>query len=400
MVSLYLFPFSFVFFPEGVNTKMIIAVLGIGFFSFVRIMERRLSISNTVLVSAILAVVFSVWCLFSIAENATSDTTYSRYWLSFATWMGGAYAICSLIREMTGKLDLEQLTFYLTLVCILQCIMALVIDSNPSFAAFVNRYVEQDQDFIKEIRRLYGIGASLDTAGVRFSVVLTLIGHQLSRRGQASRSVPLSVFYFLSFALIVVVGSIIARTTWVGAIAGILYMSLYNLHTDKGVMEGRQVFFWLLLLGVVLVTVSISTYLYYHNPGFRQNLRFGFEGFFNWAETGVFRTDSTDKLNRIMWVWPKDTRSWIIGTGLFDNWVYGTDIGYCRFTLYCGLVGMVLFSIFFIYNGIAISIRMENVALLSVFLIALTFIIWFKVSTDIFFIYALLFCLESPEPAR
>ena len=96
-----------------------------------------------------------------------------------------------------------------------------------------------------------------------------------------------------------------------------------------------------------------------------------------------------------MWVWPKDTRSWIIGTGLFDDWVYGTDIGYCRFTLYCGLVGMVLFSIFFIYNGIAINFSLKHVGLLSLFLIALTFIIWLKVSTDIFFIYALLFCLDK-----
>ena len=395
LFSFYLFPISFVFFPEGVNTKMIMAVFGMGTLIYDKIRERVFSIHWTIFVSALLAVVFSVWCLYAIVENGTSDTTYSRYWISFATWLAGAYGVYFLIREMTGGCDLEKLTIYLSAVCVVQCVVALVIDSVPAFQKAVDSVVLQGQDFFRIVNRLYGIGASLDTAGVRFSVVLVLIAHQLTRNGIAMLSLSKTIYYFVAFAVIVVVGSIIARTTWVGAIAGIMYMAISNLVIKQGVIEVRQIYFWLTLLGIVLVTVGISTYLYNHNPDFRANLRFGFEGFFNWAETGVFRTDSTDKLNRIMWIWPKDTRTWIIGTGLFDNWVFGTDIGYCRFTLYCGLVGMVLFSIFFIYNGIAINYHLEHVGILSVFLIALTFIIWLKVSTDIFFIYALLFCLDG-----
>lgn len=395
LTSLYLFPISFFFFPEGVNTKMLVAVLGILAFVWDCVRRGAVSISRQVLISALLAVVFSIWCLFSISVNQGGDTTYSRYWLSFATWLGGAYAVCFCIREMTGEVNLRNLTSVLAAVCVLQCILALVIHNSAPFRQWVDSVVLQDQDFYQEVNRWYGIGAALDTAGVRFSVVLVLIAHQLSRYGKALESTAQSLFFFVAFAVIVLMGSIIARTTWVGGIAGILYMALSNIHIRQGVVEGKQLFFWSLLLGTVILTVSVSAYLYFNNPDFRQNLRFGFEGFFNWAETGVFRTDSTDKLNRIMWVWPQDTRSWIIGTGLFDDWVYGTDIGYCRFTLYCGLVGMVLFSIFFVYNGIAINEQLEHVGFLSLFLIALTFIIWVKVSTDIFFIYALLFCLNA-----
>lgn len=68
-------------------------------------------------------------------------------------------------------------------------------------------------------------------------------------------------------------------------------------------------------------------------------------------ETGELRTDSTDKLNTMMWVWPEDVKSWIIGTGLFANFVYSTDIGYCRFILYCGLIGFGTFVLFFVYNA-------------------------------------------------
>ena len=217
----------------------------------------------------------------------------------------------------------------------------------------------------------------------------------MSSNGRVIDNIGMTLFYFISFALIIVVGSMIARTTWVGGILGILYLALSYLKINKGFISSRQVSFWLILGGITALTILVSIWLYNHNPEFRQNLRFGFEGFFNWAETGVFRTDSTDKLNRIMWVWPTDTRSWIIGTGLFADWVYGTDIGYCRFVLYCGLVGMVIFSLFFIFNGLSVIHLLPGTKYLPLFLIALTFIIWLKVSTDIFFIYAVLFSLAG-----
>lgn len=58
----------------------------------------------------------------------------------------------------------------------------------------------------------------------------------------------------------------------------------------------------------------LSVYLYNNDPFFYKNIRFAFEAFFNWVETGELRTDSTDKLNTMMWVWPEDVKSWIIGT--------------------------------------------------------------------------------------
>lgn len=395
MLSFFVFPVSFSFLPETLNTKMILALFGILLFLYNCIQRHSFAISQNTIISTVLAVVFSVWCFYCITANGTNDTIYSRYWLSFATWLGGAYAVCFLIRTIEGKIDLESLTFYLSLVCSLQCVLALMIDNIPSFQESINRFVVQDYVFFKRVNRLYGIGAALDTAGVRFSVVLLLMAHQMSSSGKVLERTDTTLYYFIAFALIVVVGSIIARTSWIGAIMGILYMSLSFLTVRHGFISSKQTGFWLMLTGIILATVLISVWLYNHNPDFRQNLRFGFEGFFNWAETGEFRTDSTDKLNRIMWIWPKDTRTWIIGTGLFGDWVFGTDIGYCRFCLYCGLVGMVLFSIFFIYNGLSTIHLFPGTKYIGILLIALTFIIWLKVSTDIFFIYALLFSTAS-----
>lgn len=391
-VSFYLFPVSLVFLPETLNTKMILAVFGLLAFAFDSIRKHSFTFARTTLISALLAVVFSIWCLLCITINGTNDTTYSRYWLSFATWLGGAYAVCYIIREMTGSVNLEKLTGFLAVVCTIQCILALMIDNIPSLQRTVDSIFIQGQSFLHDVHRLYGIGASLDSAGVRFSIVLILIAHQLSSEGKVMQQPLSSLLYLAAFAFITIVGSIIARTTWVGAFLGIVYMVVSYFYFKNGFIDKQQISFWLVFITIVFTAALTSMLLYRSNLEFRDSFRFAFEGFFNWAETGVFRTDSTDKLNNLMWIWPKDQRTWLIGEGQFGLWSYGTDIGYCRFTLYCGLTGLVIFSVFFIYNGLSLIGKFPNFIWMSLLLIASTFIIWMKVATDIFFIYALLFC--------
>ena len=397
LVSFYLFPVSFYFLPEAINTKVMLAGFGVLAFIYDGLIRKTVAIPRALLYSALLAIVFSLWCFYSVVSNATDDMSYAQYWISFFTWTLGAYAVFFLIRQLTGSYSLEKLSFYLSAVCLLQCILAEVIANYPGFQRLVDSVFVQGQDFYHEVKRMYGIGAALDPAGVRFSVVLVLMAHQMSSAGKVMDSTLLSLFYFISFIVIVIIGSIIARTTWVGAGMGLAYMIVSYLRVDKGYISGKQLQFWSLFIGLTLLTVIISAILYRTSPDFRANLRFGFEGFFNWAETGVFRTDSTDKLNNVMWVWPTDARGWTIGYGLFENWVFSTDIGYCRFTLYCGLVGLVLFSLFFIYNGLALYSHFDRFSFLPLFLIALTFVIWMKVATDIFFIYALFYFLEQPS---
>lgn len=401
-VSFFMFPVGLFFLPEQVNTKMIVAVGGVVTFAIECLRGRSVFVSKPVMFSALLAIIFSIWCFFSVTVNGTDDTTYSRYWLSFATWLGGAYGVCWLIRETEGKLNLEKLTFYLALVCLLQCILAEVIDNSPAFQRTIDSIFIQGQEFYHHVKRLYGIGASLDVAGVRFSAVLVLMAHQMSAYGKAIDNPKLTVFYFVSFAVILIIGSIIARTTWAGAALGLVYMGISYLRVDKGTITSRQTYFWLVLIGVIVATTVISTWLYNTNAEFRHNLRFGFEGFFNWAESGTFRTDSTDKLNGNMWIWPSDPRTWAIGTGIFGDFAFGTDIGYCRFTLFCGLTGLILFSVFFIYNGLVLVRLFPDSVYVALLLIALTFIIWLKVATDIFFIFALLLCTASllEKPAK
>ena len=390
VVSFYFFPIGFKFLPPTINTKMILAVLGLVFYAYNCIRERSFAISKGFFAIVILCLFFSLWCYLSATFNNTNDYTYATYFSSFFTWLFGAYAACCFIKRFHGDVTVSNITAYLTGVCVVQCVVSQLIDNYPAIENLINGIVEQGQDYLKPMSRLYGIGASLDTAGVRFSVVLAMISYQLCRNARVLSSRGAIVLYIVSFVVISVLGNMIARTTSVGVILGLASIVLFRLLVFKRDVEYSRLVFIGLFLLLFAVAFGICAYLYNTSSNFHSNLRFAFEGFFNWIETGVWRTDSTDKLNAVMWVWPTNTHDWVMGTGIFGHFAYSTDIGYCRFTLYSGLVGLSLFSLFFIVNALYVRAKFNNTSLLALLLTAVTFVVWLKVATDIFCIYAML----------
>ncbi len=392
-VSFFLFPIAFTFLPS-LNTKMVLAVLGVMFAGMNWLTVREIKISKGFLLSVILALLFSFICYYSTDINKTTDYAYASYILSFAVWYFGAYAICSMIKIVHGKVDFKLVTYYVTAVCVFQCAAALMIDNIPSFKQFVDSYVSQGQEFFDEVERLYGIGAALDPAGVRFTIVLLMITAVLNNDEKVRNNAWSISLLLISFFFIAIIGNAISRTTILGLGASLGYLLFGSSVFRKAIKQysGKLS----LLFGLFLaVAIGISIYLYNTNIEFYDQMRFAFEGFFNYVEKGEWRTDSTDKLNREMWVWPEDQKTWLIGSGLFDNFVYGTDIGYCRFILYSGLIGFSVFALLFVFNALVFMKRHPEYWMFFLILLVLTFIIWFKVATDIFFIYAVFYCIDS-----
>ena len=406
VVSLYFFSVSFTFIPSSINSKMILAAFGVVAFLYKSILDKSLVLSKRTIFAAILALGFSLWCYFSTIINGTNDMTYATYWISFATWLGGAYGVYVIVKAVEGKADLSVISKYLLIVGIAQCIIALMIDNIPAVERIVDLVFAQGSDFFKKNDRLYGIGCALDSGGVRLASILVLTGHQIAHDKRIGENVSLLAKYLSGFIIVTVIGSMIARTTSVGALMAIAYILFTNAAVKRGgYISSRQAWFFGLLIVLILLTIVVGSSLYNSSPVVRDYLRFGFEGFFNLAEGGEFRTNSTDILMNKMWMWPSDWKGWIIGYGRYGVFSWGTDIGYCNFTLYCGLVGLSLFSSFFIYSFLSLNKKFKNFYLLSLLLIALQAIIWAKVATDIFLVAALLFCVEGdnkekelPEP--
>ncbi|SDL39964.1 hypothetical protein [Pedobacter antarcticus] len=395
ITSCYYFSFGFTFLPSSINTKMILAVVGIGLFVFTVLKQRSFTISKEMLSAVIFSAVFSLICFLTTDINNTNDLSYATYLLSFFTWLGGAYTVCALIRIVHGEASFRLLTTYLATVCFAQCVLALMIDSIPSFQLLVDNYVAQGQEFYEEVNRLYGIGAALDGAGVRFSIVLIMISALLCTDQKIRENRFFIALFLIAFFSIAVIGNIISRTTILGVIGGFCYFFF-----GAGLLRLEHRKFNGVFIVTLLIALGLCIYGYNINPAFHDHMRFAFEGFFNWVEKGEWRTDSTDKLNKNMWIWPSDMKSWIIGTGMFDNWAFGTDIGYCRFILYCGVTGFAVFALFFVYNAIVFAHRYpEYRAMFFIFLI-LTFLVWVKVSTDIFQIYAFFYCMERSDTLK
>ena len=349
-LSFFVFPTDFTFLPSAINSKMIMAGWGVLVFLYRSIREKRVEIPRIVLVSGVLAALFSLWCLIAVTLTETYNMEYVSYIKSFLTWVLGALGACAVMKFCTGKDDLPTLTKYLAIVCVSQCALALIFDNVPSVASMADRFFITGSDFYRTGGRLYGIGCALDVAGVRFSAILLLMAHQIATNAHLGEK-NLSIVTMLSaFFVTMVVGAMISRTTVVGAALGLAYMALVNLEVTRGgYVSSRQVRVFLVGVVTLLIMGAVAVYLYQSSQAFYENVRFGFEGFFNWVETGELRTGSTDHL-KTMWVWPTTPRGWWIGEGIVGVYQTNSDIGYCNFILYCGLIGMVIYSLYYIYN--------------------------------------------------
>lgn len=407
LCSLYMFPFSFTFFPVG-NTKIYLAVLGALMFAFDRISKNNGPVvSRTMLNVSLAAIAVSMAGVLSLAYNGATDTTYAQYVILMWVWVGAAYFVVKCIERVHGKVTLEIVALYFIGVCVAQCAFALMNEFIPAFKNIVDAVVEQGTENLNELDRMYGIGASLDTAGSRFACALILLGYLMVKRADDSKRM---LAYIVMYLFIVVAGNMVARTTLAGiAISGCYF--LYALWQGKS-REVSRVFVYFGIM--LLVAVPFVGYLYMTSPEVSKLIQFAFEYAFNFFEEGSLETGSTNDL-LAMWTYvPTELKTWIIGDGYFMSpyltnpyyvgsfdvtWGFymSTDVGYLRFIYYFGLIGLLTFIWFFVRCTRECMKKFPVDKAVFVMLLAMNLILWAKVSTDVFFIFAL-FLMVDPVP--
>lgn len=411
LVSFYYFPFEFVFMPE-VNTKMAMAAAGL-VLAAIRVARRRMPvIDKDFLTISVLAGIVSLICLAAVVWNGTEDYTYVTYIVSMWVWLSAAYVAVSVIRAVHGTVSVTLVCNYLIAVCVFQCLIAIAIDMIPALKMAVDRVVVgmgfTPDGWMETTDRLYGIGATLDVAGSRFSVVLIMIVHLCLKRGYRIGKMLLT-WYISAFFVIAVIGNMIARTTTVGLVLALAYLafSALTIRIDR---EHRD-WTWTYLGGLVATCLLSVVVLYNTSPVMKSNIRFAFEGFFSLAEEGRWEVHSNEILQNMV-VFPDNAKTWLIGDGYIEN-PYGkdpyymgpqwhgyymqTDIGYLRFIFYFGIFGLLAF-IYFIWRAGKICIgRFPSHTVLFLLMLAVNYIVWMKVSTDIFLVFALFLCVGQEE---
>lgn len=397
LVSCFYFPVTYSFLPFA-NTKNLMGAIGIVCMGIVLIRRQEFSFHRDLLILLLLSIFVSIASLLSININQTPDMTYVTYIRSAIIWLSGAFAVCCFIWLTHKRVDVPLIINYLAWVCVFQCVMTLLIEFIPAVRLVVDANVAQGQDTLKDLGRMYGIGASLDVGGSRFAVVLIALAFLMEQNRKDRDRIP-QFTLILAFIIITVVGNMIARTTLVGVIIGLAYIILMEIRNfgwhrfDEDYHSSLGS--WLIIL---LVTIPLCVFFYNTSPQFQDMIRFGFEGFFSLAEEGHWSTDSTAKLET-MFIWPDNLHTWIIGDGYFENqrndpnyigelsdrgFYMGTDVGYCRFIFYFGVVGLITISAVMIYAGIIALKAFPKQSHLFLLAILCNFIIWVKVSTDLF----------------
>ena len=413
LTSFYFFPFETVFLP-GVNTKMALAGIGLLILGKRLAQRRDAGINKDFFVLSLLALGISLASLLTMTINNTPDASFLTYFVSMWVWMGGAYTVVRWLDTAYGYVNVRLVCNQLIAVCVIQCLIAWVKDVYPPLQTWVDSFVggEAFMGNTKEAR-LSGIGAALDVAGLRFSAVAVMIGYILSKAEELSHKQV--VTYLISFLIIAVIGNMMSRTTTVGVgLALVYWIYSTNLFSLKQNIKNQKL--WLWLGGILCVVIPIFIYLYFTNDIFYKNIRFGFEGFFSLWETGKWQTSSNDILLEHMVVFPDNWVTWLIGDGyaanpadktlsffdpyytgpVYHGYYMGTDIGYLRYIFYFGLVGTFIFTLFMWKSAWVCIHRFKDYKMMFLMILLVNYIGWFKVSTDIFLVFAL-FLVCTPE---
>lgn len=403
LTSFYFFPFEFVFLP-GINTKMAMAGVGLIWFVFNLAKGRKGDVDRAFIVLSLMSFSLSIFSLVSMIYNNTPDDSFLTYFVSMYVWLGGAYTVINVIKKVHTYISIELVCKYLILVCVLQCVLAYSMTIMPGLKNFVDSFLGGNDAFMgKAGDRLYGIGAALDVAGLRFSAVLVMIAYMVIKH-KDQRSC--TMLYVLAFIIITIIGNMMARTTTVGVIITLVYWAVSTINNKK---NQRVTDLWKCLAGILVIVVPIIVFYYNTDHLFRNNIRFAFEGFFSLAETGRWSTSSNDILLNHMIVFPETIKTWLIGDGYganpswdpyyvgpnYHGFYKGTDIGYLRFLFYFGVFGTVALISLICYAAHVCIKRFPSYKMMFLFILAVNLIVWFKVSTDIFMVFALFLCVSD-----
>lgn len=399
LTSFLVFPFSFTFFPYQ-NTKNLMAAVGMFLYVLDLVRAKQFKAERGTIWVFVAALAVSFMAVFTMIYHNTSDSTYVSYPFSIILWLSASYACLKAMKATHGYASSGLVTLYMAGVAVGQCVAALMIDSIPAVENFVCSWLYGASFFLKNSGRMYGIGCSLDVAGVRFSAILVMLSYACYEASR-DRNRKRLFLLLLSFAIITVVGNMISRTTIVGVGAAVIIWTLLSIVSIKSKFTKVSSLWGNLILVIALVS-GVCAVLYNTDGKTRENLRFGFEGFFSIVEKGHWETHSNNELKGMV-KWPDNTATWILGDGYMadptavegylsgsaGDYVYqGTDIGYCRFIFYFGIVGLAVMILYFAIAAGACAARAPSKRLAFFFLFVVTLVVWAKVTTDPFAVIA------------
>lgn len=338
---------EFVFIPFGVNRFF--GVLGLFvFFADAKAKHKIIDSSRASLKKIIKTLIPVVVLSFvSLVLNGTSDIYFPKYTLSIILGFFAAYFWAYLLYKFYSEVDINTICNYYTTVVVLFVAIAFICFLQPSVYDTLVSYERIDEIALismerTEGTRLIGIGANFFAAAVINGTLLILLAAYIVSYNHSTKHM---VVLIVSYALITVLGMMMARTTLFGALLGFVIILI-------NIISSTRKFFKItgsLLIILILLFIMLDTFGMYSSDKMDTLTSFGFEMFENKQQNGgKFETSSMHSLYRMWNTIPSDIKTWIIGDGLWEDhgfYYKNVDLGYLRNLWYFGLLGS-----FFIYR--------------------------------------------------
>lgn len=351
LVFIYIFPMNFVILPF--STRVLLALLGLWevFVNRKKINLFSGKVSYSLFLFFVATIGVTIISFISILLNNTNDKEYISYPFVALTWGLAAYGLVYSVHKIKGKMSFDIMARLVILACLLQVSFAILFFIFPDIKMLFYSYLKMGEAGLSDALersgeyRFHGFGANFFAVGVVIAMTLLLISYQLSKPKYSSFAHIVELFLLLT------IGCIMARTSLVGFVLGIIYL-IYKMN----ILSFRLNIFTSKLLAkmfIVFVFIGIiGTYIYNQSDELQIYIKYGFELFFNYFERGELSSNSVDTLIENGYMFPSSLTGWIIGDGYFSDptasegelsYYMHTDIGYCRLIFYFGVVGLILY---------------------------------------------------------
>ena len=349
---MYLYSIPLKGLPFGIGTRIVFSICGLlivvcGLFSL-RIKFNFISINRFLLslLSFVLLLVTTIYT--SCFINSTNDTSLIRISFSYLLTILSVYFFYRIISNLFPKMFFLSLLNMIVICSVIQVSTALLMFLSPDFKELIISMIDPKDFLIEEILlfsnfRLIGLGSNPFVTGFTNGFSLILLSFLIKK----NQNRKLLIFYIVSFLMILVVGSMIARTTLIGGFLSICNL-LLSIRLDK-INLNKLILKMLMYLGLVLFLVIFIKSL---DKGFvlkiNDSFEYGFEALYNLKSGHGAQTESTNELKE-MYFFPYKLSTYIIGDGYFMNpynplsYYMHTDAGYIRLLYYIGLFGLAFY---------------------------------------------------------
>ncbi|MDR0789421.1 MAG: hypothetical protein LBO06_01355 [Bacteroidales bacterium] len=394
-----IYPVIFRFLP-GVAFRTVFGVIGA--FVLIIFQRQQFVINNNILKILYTPLPVLVLAIVTNIVNGTAEMQFINLLYSFVLVVLAAYVVTSMIKSVHKRVDFDLISSYIIAAATLQCLLAAAMIIIPSLGTFMfeKLTITEYGNRILSVKdtRLMGVGGQSVSLGIINCFALLMIVDKLKDR----HNIKTSFLLYLLFIFITVVGSMMARTTIIGTLIGLLLLLYFNrFQLQKYFRQIVSVLLFVALLYFVIIPSSTK-------KQFNGYFEYGFEMLYTLDREGELSTASTDELQGMLLIQPDNLKTWLIGDGHFENpldkyrYYMETDVGYFRLIFYFGIFGCIAYFYYQYQILWQANLRTKRKhQIFFIFSIVLLFILSIKVLIEIISIFMMfLFSEDKTEDKK